>query len=81
VDGMDLKSVREKSGLTQIQFAEQLGVHPVSLSRFERNAERITLTVELAVYELARRLGAESALPPEVERKPKKLKQAHATKK
>lgn len=58
-----MKGVREAAGLTQIEFAGKLGVHPISLSRFERDVEPITVVVELAVCELARRLGVEHVLP------------------
>jgi transcriptional regulator with XRE-family HTH domain len=59
VTGEELKEMREKTGLVQVDYAARLGIHPISLSRFERGAEPITLTVELAVHELARRLRAE----------------------
>lgn len=54
--GVQLKEIREASGLTQVQFAEKLGLHPISLSRFERDIEPITKIMELALCELERRL-------------------------
>lgn len=59
--GTELKEIRERAGLLQPEFAERLGVHAVTLSRFERNRKPIPLTVELAVFELERRLQSESA--------------------
>jgi transcriptional regulator with XRE-family HTH domain len=64
VNGEALRKVREASGLLQPDFAQRLGVHSVTLSRFERDRDPINRTVELAIYELARRLNVEDALPP-----------------
>lgn len=54
--GEELKKIREDAGLKQPEFAERLGVHSVTLSRFERDRQPIPLTVELAICELKRRL-------------------------
>lgn len=45
----ELKGIRDGAGLTQVQFAEALGVHAITLSRFERGVEPITRVVELAI--------------------------------
>lgn len=72
VKAAELQAVREAAGLTQVEFAERLGVHPVTLSRFERGRDPITTTVDLAIHELARRLSVdiETIIPPV---KPRKL--------
>lgn len=67
--GEELKDIRERFGMTQPDFAARLGVHRVSLSRFENNAEPITITVELAACELANRLKAERKLASKRKRK------------
>lgn len=63
MDGVLLTKVREAAGMKQPEFAELLGIHSVSLSRFERDREHISRTVELAIYELATELGVRSVLP------------------
>lgn len=64
MNGGTLKNIRESFNLTQIQFAEKLGVHPITLSRFERNADPISRLVELAICELARRLETKTRKTP-----------------
>lgn len=64
MEGAELTRIREAAGMKQPEFAELLGIHSVSLSRFERERESISRTVELAIYELARRLKVDDALPP-----------------
>lgn len=52
----EIKAIREAAGLTQVRFAEELGVHSITLSRFERGVEPVTRVVGLALRELARQL-------------------------
>lgn len=59
--GAEVKEIRARAGLLQVPFAEKLGVHPVTLSRFESDAQPIPLTVELALCELDRRLSGNSS--------------------
>lgn len=59
-----LRKVREAADMLQPEFAQELGIHPVTLSKFERDVDRINRTVELAVYELATELGVRDVLPP-----------------
>lgn len=63
LDGSDIKAVRKQANLLQIPFAERLGVHFVTLSRYESGSWDIPLTVELALFELDRRLNAPAVLP------------------
>lgn len=37
IDGERIRLIRDRLGLTQQQLAQMLGVHPVTLSRWERN--------------------------------------------
>jgi DNA-binding transcriptional regulator YiaG len=41
VTGAQVKRVREVLGLTQHQFAERLGVHPVTVAKWETDAQGI----------------------------------------
>jgi DNA-binding transcriptional regulator YiaG len=40
--GEDLRTIRRRLGLTQKQFAEQLGLHWNTVARFERNEATIS---------------------------------------
>lgn len=51
--GAQLKKSREALGLNQIQLARQLGMHPVSISRFEHGHETIPRVIEWALKGLA----------------------------
>ena len=61
--GEELRRIRQKLGLTQKQFAEQLGWHPNSVARAERNempivkpvARLATLLLKLAPSRKRRR--------------------------
>jgi DNA-binding transcriptional regulator YiaG len=48
VRGEDVRRIRRRLGLTQVQFAELVGVHSNSVARWERN--------ELTIRESAARL-------------------------
>ena len=37
---LDIKKLRKKSGLTQVEFAARLGVDPITISRWERGLSR-----------------------------------------
>ena len=63
VKGLELKAMREKTGMLQPEFAERLGVHAVTLSRWERDRKPIPLVAELAICELTRRLAKGAAKP------------------
>jgi DNA-binding transcriptional regulator YiaG len=41
VTGTEFRKQRERLGMTQVQLAEQLGVHPITLSRWERDQVRV----------------------------------------
>lgn len=79
---IELQAIREAAGLTQVEFAERLGVHPVTLSKFERDREPITKTVDLAIHELGRRLGVDvdSLIKSNHVRGPRKLASKRQTK-
>ena len=57
MEGEQLKTRREGLGLSQVQFAAKLEMHPMTISRFERGVEPIPLLFELALCELERRLA------------------------
>jgi len=37
----ELKMIRRRLGLTQLDLAARLGVHPMTVSRWERSAHRV----------------------------------------
>lgn len=37
MNALDIKSIREALGLNQLQFAQLLGVHPITVSKWERD--------------------------------------------
>jgi transcriptional regulator with XRE-family HTH domain len=41
VTGAQVKRIRQTLGLTQHQFAERLGVHPVTVAKWETDAQGI----------------------------------------
>jgi DNA-binding transcriptional regulator YiaG len=53
----ELKDIRDELNLTQVQFADALGIHAITLSRFERGVEPITQVVEWAVKGLRAELN------------------------
>lgn len=75
--GEHLRMVREAADMLQPEFATELGVHPVTLSRFERERDPINKSIELAIYELATRFGVRDILPAV---KPRKLASRKKTK-
>jgi transcriptional regulator with XRE-family HTH domain len=44
VRGAELRRYRKDLGLTQVRLAKRLGVHPITLSRWERDESRIPKT-------------------------------------
>jgi DNA-binding transcriptional regulator YiaG len=38
----DVQRLRRRLGLTQVELAERLGVHPLTVSRWERGQVRVT---------------------------------------
>lgn len=52
-----MKVIRKRLGLTQSELAFRLDVHPITLSRFERDAEPITRLVKFALGRLDRQEG------------------------
>jgi DNA-binding XRE family transcriptional regulator len=52
---IELKDVRARLGLTQEQLAIELGVHRLSVIRWEAGTHRISRMLELAIKELERR--------------------------
>ncbi len=49
MEPQELKRRREKLGLTQVQLAAQLGVDPITVSRWERGVQPISHTVAVAI--------------------------------
>lgn len=52
MSGADLRALRERLGLSQGAIAAQLGVHWVTVSRWERDVSPISPVVALAVQAL-----------------------------
>ena len=50
----ELRKKREKLDMTQRQLAKKLGVHWVTLARWEANRARIPQSVEIALREIER---------------------------
>jgi DNA-binding transcriptional regulator YiaG len=48
----ELKEIRERTGFTQEQFATELGVHRLSVIRWEAGAHRIPSMLTLAMKQL-----------------------------
>ena len=40
--GRDVRMARRALGMTQVEFAAKVGVHPISVSRWERDEVRVT---------------------------------------
>jgi transcriptional regulator with XRE-family HTH domain len=53
--GNQMKTAREQLGLTQVRMAEELGMHPNTIARFERDELEIPRYIELAVEALVNR--------------------------
>jgi transcriptional regulator with XRE-family HTH domain len=53
MDGKQLRRVRKRLGLTQAQFAAQIGIAPNSLARLERDERTITEPLARLVRMLA----------------------------
>jgi transcriptional regulator with XRE-family HTH domain len=51
------KQLREKLGLTQVALARKLGVHPMTISKWERGAEPIMKQTALVLRLLAEAEG------------------------
>jgi DNA-binding XRE family transcriptional regulator len=52
----ELREIRERMGLTQEQLATELGVHRLSVNRWEVGVHRIPLMLTLAIKQLETRL-------------------------
>ena len=60
LDGSKLKSARILRGLTQVQLAAAIGVHPISISQYERGviepslaaARRLAMALGVPIEEL-----------------------------
>lgn len=50
--GLELKALRVKNGLTQIELAEKIGVHQNTIMKYEKNANDIQLSVLEKILEL-----------------------------
>ena len=46
---LDIKKIRKKLGLTQVELAARLGVDPITISRWER---RLSRPSKLALHQL-----------------------------
>ena len=55
MSGEELRECRERLGLTQEQLAKQMGVHVMTVSRWERGARKIQTPIEKLVREILRR--------------------------
>jgi DNA-binding transcriptional regulator YiaG len=53
--GAELKECRERLDLTQEQLAHEIGVHVMTVSRWERGTRKIQTPVEKLVREILRR--------------------------
>jgi DNA-binding XRE family transcriptional regulator len=58
----ELKEVRARLGLTQKQLATELGVHRLSVIRWEAGMHEMPFMLKLAIRELERRLAPSSAV-------------------
>ena len=54
VKGDELKSRREKLGMTQAELAKVLDLHEMTVSKFERDLQPIPRVIELAMKEVER---------------------------
>lgn len=54
MDGTELKRRREACGYSQGELAERLGVHSMTVSKWERDALVIPIYVDLALQTLER---------------------------
>lgn len=54
---MDLKTWRKRKGWSQVQLAEALGVHPMTISKWERGVVEPTPYLHLALERLEEREG------------------------
>lgn len=54
--GRNLKKIRDKRGMTQIEFARHLGIAQSSLNRFELGQQNITIKT---IEQISKRLGLE----------------------
>lgn len=62
MEGNDVKAWREAHGMTQEELAQLLGVRAISVSRWERSAQRPPgHLLELALEALDRRLAEQGA--------------------
>jgi repressor LexA len=59
---LELKDIRARLGLTQAQLAIELGVHRLSVIRWEAGLNRIPPMLKLAIKELERRQVSSSAV-------------------
>lgn len=53
MQGNEYRKQRERAGLTQKQLAERLGVHPMTISKRERDAMTITREAQIALRQVA----------------------------
>lgn len=44
--GKQVRTVRRRLGLTQVQLAERVGIHPLTVSRWECDRVRVTAPME-----------------------------------
>jgi len=51
--GNEYRQQRERAGLTQRELAARLGVHPMTISKRERDAMTITREAEIALRQVA----------------------------
>jgi len=51
--GNEYRQQRERAGLTQKELAARLGVHPMTISKRERDAMTITSEAEIALRQVA----------------------------
>lgn len=51
--GHEYRQQRERAGLTQKELAARLGVHPMTISKRERDAMTITREAEIALRQVA----------------------------
>lgn len=54
---MTIKELRKSLGLTQVEFAHHIGVHPITVSRWERGLFSPNKWVQLNIKKLEKKLG------------------------
>lgn len=54
---MEIKEIREKLGLTQAEFAKEIGVDTVTVSRWENDKRRPSKLAQRQLFRLSRKVN------------------------